>query len=189
MKKTFYLLVLFLATFKVVGQETEKVMPLKKNIVKTDVTGLLLTQTYGLNASYERLFGKKTSMQFELDLNKRYQSDISFRNFELYSGLSFRYYFNKNAYQMKGFYLAPIIESNFKHNTWFSHYYYQNVRNILDVNVGLQTGYQFNYKKKWVIDLYGGVTKNIYHKNWNHPRYTHHSQFNYRFGVKIGFKF
>ncbi len=194
MKKSIYLAVLLLISFiNINAQQKEEIT--KKNIIKTDVSGLLLTQTYALNASYEHLLGKKTSFELQAYIFKYRMGDISFTNFQTGLQASFRYYLNKNDYKMKGFYLSPFVDSNLEMKNRYrrTYLYYNNFyTKTFDINAGLQVGYQFNIKKKWIIDLYTQVSKPIYQKNWNnyYPiRGNYRSDIKINFGVKIGFKF
>jgi len=174
---------------------------LKKNIFKTDVTELLLAQTYSLNLSYEHLLTPKSSYQIHFNLDKLYR-EIGFSDFHTGLQFSYRYYFNKNKNALKGFYLSPGLRMNWRHFPNYHYYqyyfYYSDYYDFLYLDLSLETGYQFQIKNKWTIDIFGGVDKTILNFNANPNlgiNYLHNmwyktlKDFRPYFGIKFGYKF
>lgn len=169
-----------------------------KNIIKTDIAGLLLSTNYHLNASWEHLLSKKSS--FEVGFYFYKPSDrIIFSQFNLSTDILYRRYFNKQNYQMKGFYLAPFMEFKWTHRHGYYDYEYdvydRNPYRKIDytfLNTGLQAGYQWIYKKKWTIDLYARAGINLYNNKPKPQNYYHSSKsvdILWNAGLKIGYKF
>ena len=198
MKKAILIIVWLAGVSQVNAQATSDSLKTGKNIIKTDVTDFLTTTNYHLNASWEHLLSKKSS--FEVGFYFYQPSDrIIFSQFNLSTDILYRHYFNKQNYQMKGFYMAPYAEFKWAH--WHNYHYcyydeYQsnNVNiNYTFLNAGLQAGYQWIYKKKWTIDLYAKAGINLYNNKPKPQYYIHHNSNSvdilWNAGVKIGYKF
>ncbi len=159
------------------AQQTNKAASVDKNIIKTDVTELLLTTRYHLNASWEHLMSKKASLQLDLYFSN-YGNDLVFNDIDSQLGISYRFYFNKHTNMMKGLYVAPALRFGWR--------YAAGVFNNPDYNVvyatgGLNLGYQWVIKKKWTLDLYTA---------WQVDFRTHRLNAGYgSFGLKFGYKF
>ena len=176
MKKKLFI---FSMLFWAVGfaQQTDKPVQIDKNIIKTDVTELLLTTRYHLNTSWEHLMSKKASLQLDLYFTN-YGDDLVYDDIESQLGVSYRFYFNKHANKMKGFYVAPALRMGWR--------YVAGIFNNPDYNAvyttgGLNLGYQWLIKKKWTLDLY---------THWQVDFRTYRLNNEYgSFGFKFGYKF
>ena len=138
-----------LASLMTLAQQTEEPVNFSKNIIKTDVTELLLTTNYHLNASWEHLMSKKASLQ--LDLYFSNYGDLTYDEIYTQLGVSYRFYFNRHINQMRGFYVAPAVRLHWGHAS--------GVYNVSDYDVlfptaGFNLGYQWVIKKKWTLDLF-----------------------------------
>ena len=164
-----------IANLTALAQQTDKpVYP--KNIFKTDVTELLLTTNYHLNASWEHLMSKKASLQ--LDLYFSNYGDLTFDDIYTQLGVSYRFYFNRHINRMKGFYVAPALRL---HWSYAAGIYNNPDYNVLYATAGLNLGYQWVIKKKWTFDLY---------TDWQINFQTHRLNTGYgSFGFKFGYKF
>jgi len=165
------------------AQELTKDKPVHRNIIKTDVLELLLTTRYNLNASWEHILNNKSSLELSLSF-KNYPCAPDYTFFNLSTQASYRYYLiPQKDKQAAGFYAAPFAGLTWSH---YGEYYMENLnytpRDFLNFNAGLQAGYQWQIKKKWVIDLYTKVFLYPYKKN--NP-----VDVMYDFGVKFGYKF
>ncbi len=138
------------------GQQTTDSLKIRKNIIKTDIAELLLTTVYHLNVSWEHLMRKKTSLDLNYYITKN-KNELGFSNFTMGIKAGYRFYFNKNANQMKGYYLAPFVQMDWIHyrNDYFYIIdgYYSAEYDDFTPFAGLQTGYQFMLNKNWILDL------------------------------------
>ncbi len=161
MKKLLFVSFLLFFSLNMSGQTQPDTLKIKKNIIKTDIAELLLTTIYHLNTSWEHLVAKKSSFQLDFYLYKN-RNELGFSDFTMGLTSAYRFYFNKNANQMKGFYLAPFARMDWAHyQGYYYAYYYQN--DNTDVNyqdydnltpyAGLQTGYQFLLNKNWILNI------------------------------------
>jgi len=164
----------------------------EKNIIKTDIAGLLLSTNYHLNASWEHLLSKKASIETGFYFYKP-DDVINFRDFELGAEMMYRKYFNRNNSQMKGFYLAPYTQFRWKYRNYDGYYYHLYNYDNIYIDAGLQTGYQWVIKKKWTIDFYLKAGINLFN---NKPVYTNNYYYHsnpvdiiWGGGLKIGYKF
>ena len=182
MKKLFLIISFFVFTMTN-AQELTNDKPEHRNIIKTDVLELLLTTRYNLNASWEHILNNKSSLELSLNF-KNYNCVADYSLFSLSTQASYRYYLlpQKNK-QATGFYAAPFAGLVWNHSRKYglTNYDYTPT-DYFNLFGGLQAGYQWQIKKKWVIDLYTKIFLYPYHK------------FNpvdvmYGFGVKFGYKF
>ncbi len=190
MKKLALLLILSVAQPKLWSQETLTKQNIQKNIVKTDVTELLLTGTYHLNASWEHLLSRKSSLQLDFAF-ENYANAVIFNDYYMMLGVSYRYYLNKNDNQLKGLYLSPFIRGNWRYNNKYRYNYCYGTVNNHTYNetyltAGLQVGYQWIIHKKWTLDLNLGAEINPFLKS---DYYTPFDNIKYSLGLKFGYKF
>lgn len=180
--KRLFLIISFFVFAMINAQELTKDKPAHRNIIKTDVLELLLTTRYNLNATWEHILNDKSSLELSLDFNNSCAADYSY--FSLSTQASYRYYLlSQKDKQAAGFYAAPFAGLVWTHSRKYgltNHDY--TPTDYLNLIGGLQAGYQWQIKKKWVIDLYTKLYLYPYHK------------FNpvdvmYGFGVKFGYKF
>jgi len=178
MKKTLIILLMLLSagTF---AQQTEVPEQIDKNIIKTDVTGLLLTTRYNLNASWERLMSKKASLQLDFYFDK-YKDELGFSDFYTQLGASYRFYFNRNINQMKGFYVAPSVRLHWRHKVGV--FNVSEDYDALYLSSGASLGYQWIIKKKWTLDLYTDWQINLIRPHKLNSSYG-------SLGIKFGYKF
>ena len=164
-----------IANLTALAQQTDKpVHP--KNIIKTDVTELLLTTNYHLNASWEHLMSKKASLQ--LDLYFSNYGDLTFDDIYTQLGISYRFYFNRHINQMKGFYVAPALRLHWRYEAGF---FNNPDYNVLYTTAGLNLGYQWVIKKKWTFDLYTDWQVDFQKYRLN----TGYGSFGFKFGYKF----
>jgi len=198
MKKAILIIVWLAGVSQVNAQVSSDSLKIRKNIIKTDVAGFLLSTVYHLNVSWEHLLSRKSSFETGFSIYKP-NNRIMFHHFDLTGEILYRRYFNKHNYQMKGFYLAPFMEFKWTHRHGYYDYEYEvydrNPYRKIDymfINAGLQTGYQWIYKKKWTIDLNlkAGINlytdKPVYGYNYNHFKPV---KIIWGGGLKIGYKF
>ena len=157
MKKQF-LMISFFVFAMTNAQELTKDRPAHRNIIKTDVLELLLTTRYNLNASWEHILNNKSSLELSLNF-KNYSCAPDYTFFNLSTQASYRYYLlPQKDKQAAGLYAAPFAEFTWSHTRDYnSTYYFFTPKDEFNYNMGLQTGYQWQIKKKWVIDFYAKV--------------------------------
>ncbi len=176
MKKLLFIFI-FLLGIGGLAQQTDKPVRIDKNIIKTDVTELLLTTRYHLNVSWEHLMSKKAGLQLDF-LFSNYGDDLVYDDLYAQLGVSYRFYFNKHANMMKGFYVAPAVRLHWRYaaGSDSNHDY-----NALYPTGGINLGYQWLIKKKWTLDLYA---------DWQVNLRTNRLNAGYgSLGIKFGYKF
>jgi len=160
------------------AQQTKEPVHINKNIIKTDITGLLLTTNYHLNASWEHLMSKKAGLQLELNF-VNHNNSMAYDDFYMGLGASYRFYFNRHINQMKGFYVAPTLRLHWAH--YAGHYTGPAGYDALYGTGGLSLGYQWLIKKKWTLDLYTDW-QFYFNRGLQHTNYGN-------IGLKFGYKF
>jgi hypothetical protein len=180
--KKLLLTISFLVFAMTNAQEVTGDQPAQRNIIKTDVLELLLTTRYNLNVSWEHILNDKTGLELSLNF-KNYPCAPDYTFFDLTPQVSYRYYLlSKKDKQAAGFYAAPFAGLVWSH---YGEYYMENLNytpgDFLNLNAGLQAGYQWQIKKKWVIDLYSKV--------YLYPNHNIDFLHGIDFGLKFGYKF
>ncbi len=190
MKKS---LLLVLVTISMASslQAQEAKQPEKKNIIKTDIASLAELR-YDLNLQWEHAIGKHSSTQIGFVMQDR---NWYFNRFGFSFSASYRYYFSRKKYLMKGFYISPFVRYSFgqsrdvKYVSGYGSYGYtlkfnpQKYHNYSYMQAGLKVGYQWQIKNKWVIDANAGAR--VYPDFSNIVK----SQILPELGLQIGYKF
>ncbi len=177
MKKLLFIFTILLSAIGF-AQQTDKPVQIDKNIIKTDVTELLLTTRYHFNVSWEHLVRKKAGLQLDFTFSN-YGDDLAYNDIYSQLGISYRFYFNKHINQMKGLYVAPALRLHWRYAAGIDS---NRDYNALYSTAGLNLGYQWIIKKKWTLDLYTGWQVDFLH--------AHHLNAGYgNLGLKFGYKF
>lgn len=157
-KKAIIVLTIFLTTSLFVNAQSSNFAD-KKNAIR--INGIAAFVSGQDVITYERILGKKTSLQLGIGYSNSKDDDTSFEYQNIGAGLEFRYYL-KEAHS--GFYTSPGVSYNFgdvsggaivgdiNHNT---------------LNFSLKAGYQWALKSSLILGIDIGVLNKNYSYSGN----------------------